>query len=213
MSEPEDVVDEIDWEKSELVPVITQDKKGEVLTLAYMNEAALLKTIKTGSAHYYSRSKDRIRMKGEVSGNVQDVEEIKMDCDRDALLMKVDQKGQACHKGHHSCFYRSLSDPKGDEKKAEGIDYSLNVLKELEEVIKDRKENPVDGSYTTRLFSEGEKEIDKKLGEESIEMIVADERDRIISEAADLLYHLIVKLTQEDIELGDVMKELRRRRG
>lgn len=214
MSEPEaeKIVDEVDWEKSELIPVITQDKNGEVLTLAYMNKRALSKTIKTGSAHYYSRSKERIRMKGEVSGNVQDVEEVKMDCDRDALLMKVDQKGQACHKGFYSCFYRSLSDPNGNEEQKEGIDYSLSVLKELEEVIKNRKENPIESSYTASLFSDGEEEIDKKLGEESIEVLIAENKERMISESADLLYHLLVKLISEDIELRDVMKELSERR-
>ncbi|MFW5945385.1 MAG: bifunctional phosphoribosyl-AMP cyclohydrolase/phosphoribosyl-ATP diphosphatase HisIE [Candidatus Natronoplasma sp.] len=206
-------IEDLDWNEDGLIPVITQDLDGTVLTLAYMDKGACELSLETGKAHYYSRSKQRIRMKGEVSGNVQTVEKIDVDCDRDALLMKVDQKGQACHKGHYSCFYRSLIDPKGDEENAERVDYSLNILKELEEVIKDRKENPVDASYTSRLFSNGEEEIDKKLGEEAIEVLVAKDKQRVISESADLLYHLLVKLTYEDIELGEVMNELRRRRG
>ncbi len=206
-------IEDLDWNEDGLIPVITQDLDGTVLTLAYMDEEALELSLKTGKAHYYSRSKQRIRVKGEVSGNMQEVEEIKVDCDRDALLMKVDQKGQACHKGHYSCFYRSLIDPKSDEENTEDIDYSLNILKELEEVIKDRKKNPTEGSYTSSLFSKGEEEIDKKLGEESVEVLVAKDEERVISESADLLYHLLVKLTYEDIELGEVMDELRGRRG
>ncbi|MEF8835073.1 MAG: bifunctional phosphoribosyl-AMP cyclohydrolase/phosphoribosyl-ATP diphosphatase HisIE [Candidatus Thermoplasmatota archaeon] len=205
-------IEDLDWNEDGLLPVITQDLDGTVLTLAYMDEEALELTLETGKAHYYSRSKQRIRMKGEVSGNTQNVEEIEVDCDRDALLMKVKQKGAACHTGHYSCFYSSLSDSKRDEQKIEDIDYSLNILKELEEVIKDRKEEPVEGSYTSCLFSKGEEEIDKKLGEEAVEVLVANDKEKVVLECADLLYHLIVKLTHEDIDLDEVMKELRRRR-
>lgn len=206
-------IEDLDWNEDGLIPVITQDLDGTVLTLAYMDEEALELSLETGKAHYYSRSKQRIRMKGEVSGNIQMVEEIDVDCDRDALLMKVDQEGKACHKGHYSCFYRSLDDSKIVEEEIEDIDYSLNILKELEEVINDRKENPAENSYTSSLFSNGEEEIDKKLGEEVIEVLVANDNESVISESADLLYHLLVKLTQRDIELSEVMKELRRRRG
>lgn len=218
MSDYDEMVGKIDWEKSKLVPVITQDASGEVLTLAYMDKEALELTLKTGSAHYYSRSKERIRMKGEVSGNVQDIKEIKVDCDRDSLLMIVEQKGPACHTGHNSCFFSSLDDDRKDVgtdegEEGNGLDYSLNIMKELEEVIKERKVDPKEGSYTSSLFSQGKEQIDKKLGEESVEVLVADDRDKIIHESADLLYHLLVKLSSENIELKEVMKELRRRRG
>ncbi len=213
MSDYEEMVEKVDWEKNDLVPVITQDTGGEVLTLAYMDKEALELTLKTGSAHYYSRSKERIRMKGEVSGNVQEVEEIKLDCDKDALLMKVEQKGEACHTGHYSCFFKSLEDMGSKDQESKGLDYSLNILKELEEVIEDRKRDPKEGSYTSSLFSSGKEEIDKKLGEESVEVLVAESREDITHESADLLYHLLVKLAHEDIELKDVMEELRRRRG
>lgn len=205
-------IEDLDWNEDGLIPVIAQDSDGTVLTLAYMDKEALELSLETGKAHYYSRSKQRIRMKGEVSGNLQKVEEIDVDCDRDALLMKVEQSGQACHTGNHSCFFRLLTEEEPGDENSKEIDYSLNTLKELEEVIKDRKVEPKEGSYTASLFSDGEEEINKKVGEESIEVLVADERKKIISESADLLYHLLVKLSFEEIELKDVMEELRRRR-
>ncbi|WP_042679955.1 bifunctional phosphoribosyl-AMP cyclohydrolase/phosphoribosyl-ATP diphosphatase HisIE [Thermococcus paralvinellae] len=206
----EELIEKVNWEKNNgIVPVIVQDTKGEVLTLAYMNKEALKKTLETGYAHYYSRSQKRIRMKGEVSGNVQKVKEIKIDCDSDALLLIVEPKGPACHTGNYSCFYRKLGEP---EKVEGGIDYSLTILRELEELIKQRKEKPVEGSYTSKLFAEGKEKIYKKFGEEAVEVLVAEGRERIIYETADLLYHLLVLLAYNDISLGEVMNELRRRR-
>ena len=209
MSDLNELIKQVDWKKSEIVPVIVQSVDGEVLTLAYMNEEALRKTLETGYAHYYSRSQKRIRMKGEVSGNVQKVKEIRIDCDNDALLLIVEQVGVACHTGNRSCFYRKLGEP---EREVGGIDYSLTVLRELEDVIKQRKENPKEGSYTSKLFKEGKEKIYKKFGEEAVEVLVAEERERIIYETADLLYHLLVLLAYNGISLGEVMKELRRRR-
>ena len=209
MSDLNELIKQVAWKKSEIVPVIVQSVDGEVLTLAYMNEEALRKTLETGYAHYYSRSQKRIRMKGEVSGNVQKVKEIKIDCDNDALLLIVEQVGVACHTGNRSCFYRKLGEP---EREVGGIDYSLRILRELEEVIKQRKENPKEGSYTSKLFKEGKEKIYKKFGEEAVEVLVAEERERIIYETADLLYHLLVLLAYNGISLGEVMKELRRRR-
>ena len=207
MSDLNELIKQVAWKKSEIVPVIVQSVDGEVLTLAYMNEEALRKTLETGYAHYYSRSQKRIRMKGEVSGNVQKVKEIKIDCDNDALLLIVEQVGVACHTGNRSCFYRKLGEP---EREVGGIDYSLTVLRELEDVIKQRKENPKEGSYTSKLFKEGKEKIYKKFGEEAVEVLVAEERERIIYETADLLYHLLVLLAYNGISLGEVMKELRR---
>ncbi len=203
-----ELIEKVNW-KNGIVPVIVQDTKGEVLTLAYMNKEALMKTLETGYAHYYSRSQKRIRMKGEVSGNVQRVKEIRIDCDNDALLLIVEQVGVACHTGNYSCFYRKLGEP---EKVVGRIDYSLTILRELEELIKQRKENPKEGSYTSKLFKEGKEKIYKKFGEEAIEVLVAEGRERIIYETADLLYHLLVLLAYNEISLGEVMKELRRRR-
>ncbi|WP_461864288.1 bifunctional phosphoribosyl-AMP cyclohydrolase/phosphoribosyl-ATP diphosphatase HisIE [Thermococcus sp.] len=205
----DELIKKVNWEKNNgIVPVIVQDTKGEVLTLAYMNEEALRKTLETGYAHYYSRSQKRIRMKGEVSGNVQKVKEIKIDCDSDALLLIVEPKGPACHTGNYSCFYRRLGEP----ERVLPMDYSLTILRELEELIKQRRENPKEGSYTSRLFKEGKEKIYKKFGEEAVEVLVAEERERIIYETADMLYHLLVLLAYNDISLGEVMNELRRRR-
>ncbi len=207
--EMDELIKKVNWEKNNgIVPVIVQDTKGEVLTLAYMNEEALRKTLETGYAHYYSRSQKRIRMKGEVSGNVQKVKEIKIDCDSDALLLIVEPKGPACHTGNYSCFYRRLGEP----ERVLPMDYSLTILRELEELIKQRRENPKEGSYTSRLFKEGKEKIYKKFGEEAVEVLVAEERERIIYETADMLYHLLVLLAYNDISLGEVMNELRRRR-
>ncbi|AFK23220.1 putative bifunctional phosphoribosyl-AMP cyclohydrolase/phosphoribosyl-ATP pyrophosphatase His IE [Pyrococcus sp. ST04] len=188
--------------------MIVQDTKGEVLTLAYMDREALRRTLETGYAHYYSRSQERIRMKGEVSGNVQIVKEVRIDCDNDALLLIVEPKGPACHTGNYSCFYRKLGEP----ERVLPMDYSLTILRELEELIRKRKENPVEGSYTSKLFREGREKIYKKFGEEAIEVLVAESRERIIYEVADMLYHLLVLLAYNDISLGEVMAELRRRR-
>jgi len=208
--ELESVLKQVDWEKGggETVPVVVQEEDGEVLTLAYMNKEALRLTLEEGTAHYYSRSKGRIRMKGEVSGNVQRVKEVKLDCDEDALLIRVDQSGPACHTGERSCFYRRLGEPKSTG----GLDYSLNILKELQKVIADRQEDPQKGSYTSSLFAAGEEEIAKKFGEEAIEVVVADGEKRVKEEVADLLYHLLVLLRQRGVELGQVMEELRGRR-
>jgi len=206
----EGLIEKVNWEKSNgIVPVIVQSTEGEVLTLAYMNREALKKTLETGYAHYYSKSQRRIRMKGEVSGNVQKVKEIRVDCDNDALLLIVEAHGPACHTGNRSCFYRKLGEP---ENTVGGVDYSLTILRELEELIKQRKEKPVEGSYTSKLFAEGKEKIYKKFGEEAIEVLVAEGRERIIHETADLLYHLLVLLAHNGISLGEVMKELRRRR-
>ncbi|WP_297065598.1 bifunctional phosphoribosyl-AMP cyclohydrolase/phosphoribosyl-ATP diphosphatase HisIE [Thermococcus sp.] len=205
----EELIEKVDWEKNGgIVPVVVQDTKGEVLTLAYMDREALRRTLETGYAHYYSRSQKRVRMKGEVSGNTQKVREIRIDCDNDALLLIVEQKGVACHTGNYSCFYRKLGEP----ERVLPMDYSLTILRELEELIRKRKENPVESSYTSRLFKEGRERIYKKFGEEAVEVLVAETREGLIYETADMLYHLLVLLAYNDVSLGEVMAELRRRR-
>ena len=206
----EELIEKVNWEKNGgVVPVVVQDTGGEVLTLAYMDREALRRTLETGYAHYYSRSQGRVRMKGEVSGNVQRVKEIKVDCDSDALLLVVEQKGAACHTGNYSCFYRKLGEP----ERVLPMDYSLTVLRELEELIRKRREEPAEGSYTSRLFREGRERIYKKFGEEAVEVLVAETREGLIYETADMLYHLLVLLAYNGVSLGEVMAELRRRRG
>jgi phosphoribosyl-ATP pyrophosphohydrolase/phosphoribosyl-AMP cyclohydrolase len=209
MSDLNELIAQVNFLKG-LVPVIVQDhESGEVLTLAYMNEEALKETLKTGYAHFFSRSQKRIRMKGEVSGNVQRVKEIRIDCDNDALLLRVEQTGPACHTGNRSCFYRKLGQP---ENIIGGIDYSLTILRELEELIKGRKRAPKEGSYTSKLLKAGKEEVYKKFGEEAIEVLLAENKEGLIYETADMLYHLLVLLAYNDVGLGEVMNELRRRR-
>ena len=140
---------------------------------------------------------------------MQRVKEIRIDCDSDALLLRVIPRGPACHTGNYSCFYRKLGEV---ESEGEGIDYSLAVFRELEELVKSRKRELPEGSYTTQLFLEGKEKIYKKFGEEAVEVLVAEKRERIISEVADMLYHLLVLLSYHDISLGEIMAELRRRR-
>lgn len=207
----ERMIVKVDWEKAGgLVPVVVTDTEKTVLTVAYMNPQALKLTLETGFAHYYSRSKGRIRKKGEVSGNTQQLVEIKLDCDADALLMTVRQKGTACHTGHYSCFFETIEGQR-DEKQEE-VDYSLNVLKELESLIKERKTRLPEGSYTTSLFKEGKEKIYKKFGEEAVEVLVAQSRESLVYELGDLFYHLFVLLAYNEVELDEIMKELSKRR-
>ncbi|WP_456443548.1 bifunctional phosphoribosyl-AMP cyclohydrolase/phosphoribosyl-ATP diphosphatase HisIE [Thermococcus sp.] len=206
----ENLIGQVDWEKGGgVVPVVVQDTEGNVLTLAYTDAEALRRTLETGYAHYYSRSQGRVRMKGEVSGNVQVVREVRIDCDNDAILLVVEPRGPACHTGNYSCFYRKLGEP----ERVLPMDYSLTILRELEELIRKRREEPVEGSYTSKLFAEGRERIYKKFGEEAVEVLVAESREGIVYETADMLYHLLVLLAYNNIPLGEVMAELRRRRG
>ncbi len=204
-------ISKIDWEKdSGLVSVIVQDEKKNVLTLAWMNPEALRLTLETGYAHYYSRSKGRIRKKGEVSSNTQRLIEMKIDCDCDALLMSVKQKGSACHTGHYSCFYQTL-DAHTDQP-IEEIDYSLGYLKDLEQLIKQRKKEMPEGSYTSSLFKDGREKIYKKFGEEAVEVLVAQTRESLIYELGDLFYHLFVLLAYNEVDFDEIIKELAKRR-
>lgn len=205
----EEMIDSVKFDNKGLVPVITQNPQGEVLTLAYMDREALRRTLSEGAGYYYSRSKKRIRMKGEVSGNIQKVKEIKIDCDGDALLMTVDQKGPACHTGKKTCFYRLLGEPIEEDG---GVDYSLEIIKELYHILKDRRKNPKEDSYTSSLYESGKERIQRKLGEEAIELLVSSEKEQIIQEAGDLLYHFLVFIVYQGVDLESVMKELRARR-
>jgi phosphoribosyl-ATP pyrophosphohydrolase/phosphoribosyl-AMP cyclohydrolase len=204
-----DFLNKIDWEKGNgVVPIIVQNEEKDVLTLGYMNKEALEKTLKTRNVFYFSRTKGRIRMKGEISGNFQFLKDIRLDCDNDALLLTVEQIGPACHLGTQSCFSEKVDLPEEEGK----IDYSYSVLQELENVIKSRKNNPDEKSYTSFLFKEGREKIFKKFGEEAVEVLVAENRERRIYETADMLYHLLVVLSYEDIDFSEILKELKRRR-
>ncbi len=177
---------------SKFIPTITQDSKQQVLMLAYSNRASLKRTFETRKMWYFSRSRRRLWMKGETSGNTQKLIKMRTDCDRDTILATVEQKGVACHLDNYSCF--------GDQK------FSLN---DLNEIIKDRIENPKSTSFTAKLTNRLLKE---KLKEEVNELIEAQLRDDIIWEAADLLYFITVLLVKNDISVNDILDELRRRK-
>ncbi len=190
-----------------LVPAIAQDSRtGEVLMLAWMNAEAWRKTLETRDAYFWSRERKTLWRKGETSGNTMKVEEVRLDCDADAVLLRVIPAGPACHTNERSCFFNHVA---GEEK-----NYPDGFLRHLETVIADRKANPEAGSYTSALFGEGLNKISQKVGEESTETIVAalgQSDDRVVSEVADLMYHTLVLLAARGLTLADVERELERR--
>ncbi len=202
-------ISKIKFDEKGLVPVVVQDVKTHaVLMLAYMNEESIAKTQETGNMVYFSRSRQKLWLKGETSGNIQTVHELKIDCDGDTLLAIVSQKGPACHTGAYSCFFDSLLGQ---------ADYSggYAVIDELFSVIEDRKTNPKEGSYTNYLFDKGIDKILKKVGEESAEVIIAAKNgvaEEIRLESADLLYHLLVMLSERGLTPSEVFAELEKRR-
>ncbi len=217
------MIDKIAFEKQGgLVPAIIQDcVSGQVLMLAYMNKEALVKTIATGKTWFYSRSRQELWMKGESSGHVQLVQEILYDCDEDTLLIKAEQSGVACHTGHYSCFFINIDGQEVEEQVFdlkriyESAQSSPAILYELYEIIKDRQVKMPEGSYTTYLFNKGLDKILKKVGEENAEVIIAAknrEKSEVIYETSDLLYHLLVLLVEQGVELGEIFAELKSRR-
>lgn len=205
---------QIHFDERGLIPAIVQDaRSGEVLTLAYMNFDSLQKTLATGETWFWSRSRFELWHKGATSGNTQRVIEIRQDCDSDALVVLVEPAGPACHTGKRSCFYRDIQGGVVDET---GSFNSLGtVLDELYDVIESRRRDRPEGSYTTYLFEKGLDKILKKLGEEASETIIAaknDERAPLVSESADLLYHLIVLLVERGVSLASIRDELVQRR-
>jgi len=197
----------IKFDEKGLVPVIAQDwRTGEVRMLAYANEEALNKTIETGYAHYFSRSRNRIWKKGETSGELQRVKEIRVDCDGDTLLYIIEQeKNRACHTGERNCFFKSL----GGEKVKDILPFE--TLQRLEEIIRERMEKLPENSYTAKLIKEGKDRILQKFGEEAIESLIAlknGNKDEIKEEVADMLYFLLLALTINNTGVTEIMKEL-----
>jgi phosphoribosyl-ATP pyrophosphohydrolase/phosphoribosyl-AMP cyclohydrolase len=204
---------EIKWNARGLVPAIIQDANTQqVLMLAYMNETSLQRTLETGETWFWSRSRGELWHKGATSGNRQRVVEIRYDCDADTLLVRVEPAGPACHTGQQSCFYRRL--PDGIEVGAPPT--SGQVLPHLEAVIQDRKAHPRPDSYTYQLLDAGLPRILKKVGEEAIEILVAAQSEgdeRLVSELADLTYHVLVLLAARGLSWANVEAELARRFG
>jgi len=197
-------ISQLDFEKTGgLVPAIIQDAETQVvLMMGYMNSEALAKTKMSGKVTFFSRTKNRLWTKGEESGNFLNVVSIGVDCDNDTLLIKVNPVGPVCHTGADTCF---------EEMNASN---DILFLSYLQDFINRRKIEMPEGSYTTKLFSEGTRKIAQKVGEEAVETIVgamANDNENLIYEASDLLYHLIVLLADKGIRIEDVVKELKSR--
>jgi phosphoribosyl-ATP pyrophosphohydrolase/phosphoribosyl-AMP cyclohydrolase len=200
--------DVIKFNEQGLVPAIAQDvATGEVLMLAYMNAEAYEKTLETGKAHYFSRSRNQLWLKGETSGHFQTVKSVKYDCDADAVLLSVEQIGNACHTGEYSCFHNTVM--------GEDTEYPFSILRDLYKLVNDRKVNPKEGSYTNFLLNKGVDKIAKKMGEEAVEVVIAaknNDKDELVYETADMLYHLMVLLAEREVPVEDVFNELVKRR-
>lgn len=189
-----------------LLPVVVQDYKTlEVLMLAYMNREAFEHTLKTGRMAYFSRSRQKLWIKGETSGHYQYVKSLMIDCDKDTLLAKVDQIGAACHTGNPTCFFQTVA----------GADYNgknpLRIFDTVYETIVDRKKNPKEGSYTNYLFDKGIDKILKKVGEEATELVIAAKNpnpEEIKYEMADFLFHAMVLMVERGVSWEDIINEL-----
>lgn len=196
-------IEELKFDEKGLIPAIVVDAVSKkVLTLAYMNEESLRITMEKKKTCFYSRSRQELWLKGETSGNYQNVVSITADCDKDALVVVVEKEGPACHTGSESCFFNSVWE--SDERQ----EFSLQGLFEL---IEGRKKEKKEGSYTTYLFEKGLDKILKKIGEESTEVIIAakaEDKKETVYEIADLAYHTLVLMIQAGISLEDIHKEL-----
>lgn len=206
-------IPEIKYNEKGLVPAIAQDlKTGEVLMLAWMNEEALALTLSTGKAHYFSRSRGKLWLKGETSGNIQQVRSVRYDCDGDTILLGVEPAGPACHTGERTCFYRSIMEKGGKTEALAGPE----VLTALYEVLMERKKADPEKSYVASLYSKGPGKILEKIEEESGELVeAAKEKGRgdVIYEMADLWFHTLVLLASEGIATEELFGELARRFG
>jgi phosphoribosyl-AMP cyclohydrolase / phosphoribosyl-ATP pyrophosphohydrolase len=200
----------IRFDEKGLVPAIVQDADTkEVLTLAYMNQESLTKTLETGETWFFSRSRQELWHKGATSGNTQSVVSVKYDCDQDAVLVLVEPKGPACHTGAVSCFTEGVV----TERTTSSLgDYQ--ILQTLERLIIEREKDRPEGAYTTYLFEKGVDKILKKVGEEASEVIIAAknrDKEELKWEAADLLYHLQVLLVEQGLPFKEVLKTLEER--
>lgn len=206
MTDAAATVADVAWGADGLVPVVAQDAtSGDVLTVAYANELALARTLATGEAHFWSRSRAELWRKGATSGNVQRVREVLLDCDGDALVYRVDPAGPACHTGARTCFYRRLAAPSaGADVSAAGIGPVMGLL---QRVVDQRWADRPEGSYVAKLADRGVGYVAQKVVEEAGETIVAalERKDEeMIGEAADLLFHLTVLLRARGLDLDQV---------
>jgi phosphoribosyl-AMP cyclohydrolase / phosphoribosyl-ATP pyrophosphohydrolase len=199
-----------------LVPVVAQEgRSGDVLMVAYADREALERTLSSGLAHYFSRSRKILWRKGETSGHEQRVAEIRLDCDGDAVLYRVEQSGPACHTGAHTCFSSAVAGGNGRSPRLEKAqDPGGHLLSRLAAVIEVRATERPEGSHTSRLLDGGLPAVSQKVGEEAVELVIAanaQDDARVAAEAADLLYHLLVLLNARGVPLDAVLRELETR--
>ena len=196
-------ISKLNFEKlNGLIPAVIVDYKTDlVLMLGFMNKESLEQTIETKLVTFYSRTRKELWTKGKTSGNYLRLIEIKPDCDNDSLLVYAQPDGNICHTGNYSCFNINKND-------------SIKFIEQLSKIIRERKERLPENSYTTKLFKEGENRIIQKFGEESVEVMIAaknNNREEIINEASDLLYHLLVLLEEKELKLSDISANLEKR--
>ncbi|MEG2338983.1 MAG: bifunctional phosphoribosyl-AMP cyclohydrolase/phosphoribosyl-ATP diphosphatase HisIE [Clostridium sp.] len=196
---------QVKYDDKGLVPAIIQCvSSGKVLMLGYMNEEALNKTLETKKVWFYSRSRQKLWMKGETSSNEQIVKSIKIDCDNDAILVEVESMGPICHTGSSTCFFN-------EEYKEKEFE---SVVDKLYNLILDRQNNPVEGSYTNYLLEKGVDKILKKVGEEASEVIIGaknNSKEEMSYEISDLVYHLLVLMVDRGLKIDDIIEELKKR--
>lgn len=199
-------IEQLSFNDNGLLPAIIQHAEtGKVLTLGYMNQESLMKTIETNETWFFSRKRQKLWNKGETSGNKQQIKKITFDCDADALLVQVTPSGPACHTGEETCFYNSLY---------ENDSVTSDIIPTLTAKIKERKDNPVEGAYTSYLFREGIDKILKKVGEETSEVIIGaknNDKEEIKWEIADLTYHTLVLMELLDVSVEDIKMVLQER--
>ena len=206
------VLDELKWDGDGLIPAVVQETEtGEVLMVAWMDREALAKTLESGLAHFWSRSRGALWQKGETSGHTQHVDGLYADCDRDVLLVQAHQDGVACHTGARSCFFTRVEG--GAASRSSGAGPAM--LEVLERVLQSRKVERPSGSYVAGLFERGEAQICRKIGEEATEVVTAalggEGDERLVSEVADLWFHTMVLLASRGLPLRRVFEELARR--
>lgn len=219
-SQIQEVTNRIDWEKSPLIPVVVQDhKSGAVLMLGFMNQEALNLSFQSGFLHYFSRTKNRIWKKGEQSGHTQKIMEIFLDCDNDTLLAKVIQNGVVCHSGRESCFFQKIDLENASIKnisEPQDMSEKYNLIDILYHTLQERKNQSPQTSYTASLYAKGDNTICKKIAEEAAELTFAlkdNQKEEIIYECSDLIYHILVGLSYKNISPDLIFSELKRRFG
>jgi phosphoribosyl-AMP cyclohydrolase / phosphoribosyl-ATP pyrophosphohydrolase len=207
-------LDSLRFDANALLPVVAQDAAtGDVLTLAYANREAVEKTISTGEAHYFSRSRAELWRKGATSGNTQKVVEVRVDCDGDALLYRVEPHGPACHTGENTCFFTTLSGDGATKTTPEQIGFGA-MVERLAGTIAERHREMPDESYTAGLIRSGPARVAQKVGEEAVEVLIAALTEkRLAEETADLVYHLLVLLEERGVGIERVAGVLRDRHG